>query len=1697
MCLELMKGADAATTKALVGKAADLVKTCPANPELAAKLAKEALTAGELNVCVSLSKLAVASTAVIPKVIPKLWRWFALAECCHGQALLGLVDPATQDKGDQDQLRRDAMARLVQAAKLAAAVPLPAIVTVAAQQLWNAAVAFMKGAATRRVLLEPLLAVVKPLQCVPLGDGCDEADVELRVKVFKLLLECLADRGKWHKGLSITEMALRDVPNTHHKSLWEARIVFLGNMGQDTAPEMLRVKESGPHMAAKAWATLARNSTSASEQLRALQAAVDCLASHPLAQVEYRIELAEWLLLADYPAEDCQDQLLAAVDALTVLDNVLDAEDDAAPIEKDSSSHKGSQMGSSVVRSSAAGGSLIGSSQRRGSFTAGSQQAGSIARSSEAERSDVELGVEHLEALGRIFFMLAKTTMDRAKRDEYLLCGQNYFYRILSMSTAKANATVMEEAREAALAAARAAAAPAPGKKGEKGEKAPTPVPDPALVVDKGEVKWKLPTEWAAWVGYHLPEDLLQAWAADKSAQTINSKTISRPEQFLHYVEWGAKLLSDSGFDLAALPLWHLLHAVATKVMQCQPLAKRVRLENAKLYASMGAHTAAAAERTAVGSLQLTEAERRVHGESYHQRLLIRDATKGIEGDNGEERGGQGGRRASKIKAASNGTRVRKLLLPLPTHAHWLKQGRLKLEEGDFPVAGELLLESLAHARAFEDHDGKAWGLVLLAQLSGLRGDTLEAIRLQKEARACGVLELPFWVESTVTFSRQLMQSGDQAAALSVLDHGVEVLRTKASNCAHPDAVVAAAAEIQVEAARVCAEIAVMNHETGRPTAKALESMTAHLEAAQSVFARLGGGVCLVEVLRTSALCSLRVPPPQSSSGQQLVLMGAVDSLKRAEEEADQVYMRAQPRSVASSTLFPPPARTLCETRLLLARTLLSLAAAKRLDPWAHEERPEIPDFPKTDKKFVKESGDLESSVRTFLDPTNDMDTEGTIPEEEAALLAATAALGLATSDPVLKADSEGMVGSCLRQLAESSGMLSLAWRATPHIDPDQFAQGLIDAEAALKEAEAEAAAAAAAAAGAGGKGAKGEKAAAKGKEVASSQPAHVTATIDKFNAERDALALANCEEAKKRIEEVAESQSLPPYVAQSREHLEAAITVGRATGRWDVVQDASLNMALLSGTIDPLQTAEHLAVYQSCKLRQEALRVLALAQPPNSREAQMRRKIDFLASRGFTVENNEHMAKAVELLAANSVAQRRLEVGTNIFTSALKTLSPTDLVVSLALHQDRADCRLLMSAAHGCQGTEMGRVDVACVRLDAERLRTALALADALQSTIRSHFLSLLGAKDHLESGRNTPASKSGNSRRASKASFGRVGSVASMSQRGRLGSKMMESLSENAGVIRNAADHDLDHVVMSTEALLTPVAMLLTRLLAPTPGKDPLPPRSVTLVLDQVLAKLPVESLGFWRATPNSVKSITREFSLQMFLHRQAGVTAAGPKPLKKASVSYMVDPRCEVGGAEVEHSLVARFNQEVLKQYTGWKGILGTGKVPSEGDYERLLTKASGALYLGLGQCLGYVDAGLVSSLNLPQLMAAIVVDGARTEQSHRRQSKIDNNKHPHLLALEESHTTALLLSLRGANMVVLNRWATDNDANMSMLKAVLEAMAPGAQGAASVLWQRRIEGVTVNEEVEALPLTTVMSNTVVYGMSDLRLEDDIKK
>lgn len=102
------------------------------------------------------------------------------------------------------------------------------------------------------------------------------------------------------------------------------------------------------------------------------------------------------------------------------------------------------------------------------------------------------------------------------------------------------------------------------------------------------------------------------------------------------------------------------------------------------------------------------------------------------------------------------------------------------------------------------------------------------------------------------------------------------------------------------------------------------------------------------------------------------------------------------------------------------------------------------------------------------------------------------------------------------------------------------------------------------------------------------------------------------------------------------------------------------------------------------------------------------------------------------------------------------------------------------------------------------------------------------------------------------------------------------------------------------------------------------------------------------------------------------------------------------------------------------------------PVAGEWQRLLQKSNSFVYLGFERYLSKCSPSDLASLNLTHVTLCYLGDRATNETSYRKQNKIDNQKRPTDRELSSPYNTALLLSLRGVDTVVLHQYAISSSA-----------------------------------------------------------------
>ncbi|NXO15439.1 CFA46 protein, partial [Oriolus oriolus] len=136
-----------------------------------------------------------------------------------------------------------------------------------------------------------------------------------------------------------------------------------------------------------------------------------------------------------------------------------------------------------------------------------------------------------------------------------------------------------------------------------------------------------------------------------------------------------------------------------------------------------------------------------------------------------------------------------------------------------------------------------------------------------------------------------------------------------------------------------------------------------------------------------------------------------------------------------------------------------------------------------------------------------------------------------------------------------------------------------------------------------------------------------------------------------------------------------------------------------------------------------------------------------------------------------------------------------------------------------------------------------------------------------------------------------------------------------------------------------------------------------------------------------------------------------------------------------------------KEILEKYHDqftlqWEGVIGSMRVPSQAEWEQLLTNCSAFLFYGMERFMSHVLLNWLVAMNIPKCHLVILLDLVRSQQSYQRITNSDIHKSCLRIALERPTETAMLLSLTGVGSVIATQWYTTLQENAERLEVLFE-------------------------------------------------------
>ncbi|NWR60508.1 CFA46 protein, partial [Bucorvus abyssinicus] len=131
-----------------------------------------------------------------------------------------------------------------------------------------------------------------------------------------------------------------------------------------------------------------------------------------------------------------------------------------------------------------------------------------------------------------------------------------------------------------------------------------------------------------------------------------------------------------------------------------------------------------------------------------------------------------------------------------------------------------------------------------------------------------------------------------------------------------------------------------------------------------------------------------------------------------------------------------------------------------------------------------------------------------------------------------------------------------------------------------------------------------------------------------------------------------------------------------------------------------------------------------------------------------------------------------------------------------------------------------------------------------------------------------------------------------------------------------------------------------------------------------------------------------------------------------------------------------------KEILEKYHDkftlqWEGVIGSVRVPSQAEWEQLLTNCSAFLFYGMERFMSHILLNRLVAMNIPKCHLMILLDLVRSKQSYQRITNSVIHKSCLHTAIERPTETAMLLSLTGVRSIVANQWYTTLQENAERL------------------------------------------------------------
>ncbi|KAL3864704.1 hypothetical protein ACJMK2_006363 [Sinanodonta woodiana] len=1621
----------------------------------------------------------------------------------------------------KNSVRREALEAFLNSAIFARNAENYEMVMTAARHYWNACLPLVSQPLERELLREPIRAILQSITATaeklkkkvekseteaegksdagsavgaevtedekPITStiGAPEDDLTLRAALYGVLFQSYADKGEWERGLQAMDQAIADMPRTKH-----------------------RLEDYVAHM----WRRVALSSKETVEQLLSYQNAIEALNSHSSEwlKVELLIEFGQWLYVRDFPLQDAVDQLEWAIDIML---NMQAEEEEKREAEKAAAAAAADAAKAAKGKKDLKKGPPVKGPKGKKSPTPEIQvkktldPAGkSSDTKSETSETESEMNMEGivpiakeaiigvlplnpsmmiqdiknvriLDTLLRVHVLLAEILGPSSQfYKDYLLLAYACLVRLWQTTVQQSGPTMKEIAKNPPPPAEVPGATGGKGSAKKKpGGKEKEPVPVKEKPKRKGPLDI-LPSTTEDWAVYDIPDEVMEAFKHEMMKSTgINPNTVVKPMLTLHYLDMLYDMLRDQGYNHLTLPILAFEDLLSRDLLKSDCLKKLVHLKAYEVCLELNMKNGCNFHEKITGIVVVNPDDQSVSRDEISlwkekQAQVVKEELRAKES------------LARLVAEAKSSVKPPFTTRPTaksqeveePVQSHlgrvlgsvtyrdvWTETAIVLIRQGQYQSAREFLSEAHDAAVVFNDVSLQAKILYYLGKLALEEAQFGQAINFCKAAQELYHGDEMFWYETTILMVDATLMDYENARAKRVargiivhaLNEFNKILEERPNRAGTLGYILAM---LEARLAKTSVSIILSEHpDINVPKVmKRVHQICERFESATEKLTRLGYKREALPIIKEHAAILYRMARDAIEKEiKHTYFLQAMLVLKDAVTLSEDVLQDVQ-------TLFPlqeirnislPIQREVADIKIEYGNILLEIfrTHAKEVRSQQLEDQRKGPVL-KMVEDFIRATPNYTHMEKEWVEIIKTVADDGLVKFIDAH--------NMASSIPRLRARALCGIGQSLQALSMyKSADQPVEW----NVQDMELARMTGDQAEETSE----------------------------------------TNTHDLDPHSQQVLKYV------KQIREKKEADgSSMSYLLQASECLLQALSLSLQRKYIDIAAQVSLELVESCGQFDASATSLFLALHQSCQASLHLENLLRKAQldPMQSKLAALLNQQAQLLSRDvkYNTANGNIMSSIYTVFDQEWQAWKRMEVlpqhldlvkeFPNNFNFIILQHSPDkDFLYGAVLDKPKsgpggvADKKGSNPKQHTAPVTSRARV------FGVETSRTQL---ESLLYKCRAHRQNVQQLLLKHEYQRSQVAM--------------RAKMLANLSDE--VKDQKSKAILDDSEEEERMLQEEFKDLVMAVETYLKPIMAEMEGILLPQsttpaslvdkPGKEPKepppPPQEyMVLLADPDLMELPLETLQVLQS--ESVVSLSRDFSLQLFYHRYyqeqvqgddpngdkkkqkqkgldqpfsriPGLRDASKKqskiiplnrqlnpwcqPVDTMNFRYIVDPYLEC--AETEENKPIEVMTKILleneQQFTPrWLGVMGDEHAPSVGEWEVYLKENSSFIFYGMEKLLSYIPPEKLSALNIPECMIVYLLDLAQTTKSFTRQSKLDVLKSSNTLSLEKPVETAMLMSLTGVKCVLENQWHCTLAENAEKLKTTIKDLLEGGK------------------------------------------------